>query len=124
MKRKLPPAPPPTRATYKKIVTGVTSNELQVIDLEEEKEPPKPKIPIETLSQVSKEHAEIGLRRRHEETRRKHEEIARLCREGMSDKEIATEMGYTPQSVKKILENLRREGVDIPGRKRGRKCKE
>jgi transposase len=48
--------------------------------------------------------------------------IKRLATEGMSDAEIAYRTGYKPESVRRILSKLRREGEDIPLRRKGRKA--
>lgn len=53
---------------------------------------------------------------------KKHDMIARLAAEGMSDAEIADRTGYKPESVRRILSKLRREGEDIPLRRKGRKA--
>lgn len=54
---------------------------------------------------------------------RRHDMIARLAREGLSDAEISAQTGYKPSSVHRLIGKMRREGVDIPERKRGVKCK-
>ena len=54
---------------------------------------------------------------------KRHDIVARLAREGMSDEEIAEQTGYKQDSVRRILSIMRREGKEIPERKRGVKCK-
>lgn len=54
---------------------------------------------------------------------RRHDMIARLAREGLSDAEISEQTGYKPNSVRRLIGKMRRDGIDIPERKRGVKCK-
>ena len=51
----------------------------------------------------------------------RHDIVARLAREGMSDEEIAEQTGYKPDSVRRLVGKMRKEGVSIPLRQRGRK---
>ena len=52
---------------------------------------------------------------------KRHDIVARLAREGMSDEEIAEQTGYKPDSVRRLIGKMRKEGVSIPLRQRGRK---
>ena len=55
---------------------------------------------------------------------RRHDLIARLAQDGLSDAEIADRTGYKPSSVHRLIGKMRKEGIDIPERKRGvKKCK-
>lgn len=59
--------------------------------------------------------------RREGKAERRHDEVVKLARAGMSDEQIAEETGYKKDSIRRIVNQMRREGVDIPHRKRGRK---
>ena len=52
---------------------------------------------------------------------RRHDEIARLASEGLSSAEISEITGYKPDSVRRLISKMRREGKEIPRRKRGKK---
>lgn len=59
--------------------------------------------------------------RRAGKAEKRHDEIAKLARDGLGDEQIAEITGYRRDSVRKIINNLRKEGVEIPHRKRGKK---
>ena len=54
-------------------------------------------------------------------TEKRHDEIARLAGEGLSSAAIAEITGYKPDSVRRLISKMRREGKEIPRRKRGKK---
>lgn len=58
------------------------------------------------------------------EAREKWDRMAKMAGDGWSDREIAEALGYTPKYVHERLKRLRRSGVQIPERKRGRKSEE
>lgn len=82
------------------------------------------KSPIATFadSRVRKQVMAKARARRAGKAERRHEEIAKLAQAGLSDEQIAEETGYKKNSIRRIVNQMRREGVDIPHRKRGRKC--
>ena len=67
---------------------------------------------------------ENASRHKKQEMERKHKIMKSLLEEGATDEEIAAATGYSNGSVRKILAKWRREGVDVPERKRGRKKNE
>ena len=104
IKIRLPEAPEPTR------------------DYTPAEEPVR--VPIATFadSRVRSRVMAKARARREGKAERRHDEIAKLARAGMSDEQIAEETGYKKDSIRRIVNQMRREGVDIPHRKRGRKC--
>lgn len=54
------------------------------------------------------------------EAARKHEIVMRMAMEGKRDHEIVEATGYTRQTVHTMIQNMKRQGIDIPDRKRGR----
>lgn len=59
--------------------------------------------------------------KKENEAREKWDRMAKMAGDGWSDREIAEALGYTPKYVHERLKRLRRSGVQIPERKRGRK---
>lgn len=59
--------------------------------------------------------------KRINEAREKWDRMAKMAGDGWSDKEIGEALGYTQKYVHERLKRLRRSGVQIPERKRGRK---
>ena len=59
--------------------------------------------------------------RRKKEAYERQMGVVELARQGLSDAEIADRTGYKPESVRRIISKLRREGEDIPLRRKGRK---
>ena len=86
--------------------------------------------PIKALGPV-KGFGDEEVKERVRETCRKRQEIARRRRaivrqmavEGKTDAEIMLATGYKQDSVRRIINIMRREGKEIPERKRGVKCK-
>lgn len=61
---------------------------------------------------------------RSEEAARKHAIVKQMALEGKRGPEIAEATGYTQKTVRTIVRNLRRQGIEIPDRKRGREKKD
>ena len=72
-------------------------------------------------SEHTKENAS---RHKKLEMERKHKIMKLMLKEGATDAEIATATGYTYATVRKILTQWRRAGVEVPDRRRGRKKSE
>ena len=110
IKRKLPPVPRP--ATKPQIHKNLCGEGIWIHEV-------KPQIP----SHMDLHEKSAAARARQTgKAEKKHDMIARLAAEGMSDAEIADRTGYKPESVRRILSKLRREGEDIPLRRKGRKA--
>lgn len=105
--KKLPPVPrPATKPIYNRRMYGEGRKIYEV----------KPQIQshMELHEQAARARARLMGK-----AEKKHDMIKRLAAEGMSDEEIAERAGYKPGSVRRILSKLRREGEDIPLRKKG-----
>lgn len=72
-------------------------------------------------SEHTKENAS---RHKKQEMERKRKIMKTMLEAGATDAEIAEATGYTYGSVRKILTQWRRAGVDVPDRRRGRKKNE
>lgn len=72
-------------------------------------------------SEHTKENAS---RHKKQEMERKHKIMKTMLEAGATDTEIATATGYSNGTVRKILTQWRRAGVELPDRKRGRKKNE
>ena len=72
-------------------------------------------------SEHTKENAS---RHKKQEMERKHKIMKTMLEAGATDTEIATATGYSNGTVRKILTQWRRAGVELPDRRRGRKRNE
>ena len=79
--------------------------------------------PMDDFGQ-SEHTKENASRHKKLEMERKHKIMKLMLKEGATDAEIATATGYTYATVRKILTQWRRAGVDVPDRRRGRKKNE
>lgn len=110
IKRKLPPVPRP--ATKPQVHKNLCGEGIWIHEV-------KPQIP----SHMDLHEKSAAARARQTgKAEKKHDMIKRLAAEGLSDAEIAYRTGYKPESVRRILSKLRREGEDIPLRRKGRKA--
>jgi len=72
-------------------------------------------------SENTKENAN---RHKKQEMERRHKIMKTLLEAGATDAEIATATGYSNGTVRKILTQWRRAGVELPDRRKGRKKNE
>ena len=79
--------------------------------------------PMDDFGQ-SEHTKENASRHKKLEMERKHKIMKLMLKEGATDAEIATATGYTYATVRKILTQWRRAGVEVPDRRRGRKKSE
>lgn len=116
--RKLPPAPPPTRARR-----VVLPNEMRGVSLSCETigDAVRQKEAHRRAMKKSSTAKARGIKEGDAE--RRHDLVLRLARDGLSDAEIAKQTGYKPSSVHRLIAKMRHDGIDIPNRKRGVKCK-
>ena len=108
IKRPLPPAPPVKRPQEK----PAKLPEKKSKKFEKSKE------------EKARSHMAGGQRikeKKVNEAREKWDRMAKMAGDGWSDKEIGEALGYTQKYVHERLKRLRRSGVQIPERKRGRK---
>ena len=109
IKRKLPPVPRP--ATKPQIHPNLCGEGIWIHEV-------KPQIP----SHMDLHEKSAAARARQTGiAEKRHDMVRRLAKEGMSDADIAQRTGYRPESVRKILWRMRKEGLDAPERERGRK---
>lgn len=111
----LRPAPKPTKAYRNDWIYGESAGAMHLVN----------KPPIATLEEdrARRERAAKARGRAEGRAEKRHDMIARLARDGLSDAEIAEQTGYKPDSVRRLIGKMRNEGVDIPERTRGRKKK-
>ena len=79
--------------------------------------------PMDDFGQ-SENTKENASRHKKQEMERKHKIMKTMLEAGATDTEIATATGYSNGTVRKILTQWRRAGVDVPDRRRGRKKNE
>ena len=108
IKRPLPPAPPVKRIEEQPAL----------------KPKEKTKKFVKSKEEKARSHMAGGQRikeKRVNEAREKWDRMAKMASDGWSDKEIGEALGYTQKYAHERLKRLRRSGVQIPERKRGRK---
>ena len=110
VKRHLPPAPEPTRDRKNPRMNPDGSV-------------PSPATDKTFGDESTRRRVRAYCDRRREASEKRRAIVAAMAREGYSDEAIAEEMGYCKGSVRRILSIMRREGKEIPERKRGVKCK-
>jgi len=79
--------------------------------------------PMDDFGQ-SEHTKENASRHKKQEMERKHKIMKAMLEAGATDAEIAAATGYSNGTVRKILTQWRRAGVDVPDRRRGRKKNE
>ena len=86
--------------------------------------------PIKALGPVKgfgdeevKERVRETCRKRQEVAKHRREIVRQMAVEGKTDAEIMLATGYKQDSVRRIINIMRNEGIDIPQRRRGQKCK-
>ena len=79
--------------------------------------------PMDDFGQ-SENTKENASRHKKQEMEWKHKIMKTMLEAGATDTEIATATGYSNGTVRKILTQWRRAGVDVPDRRRGRKKNE
>lgn len=85
------------------------------------------KSPLDNVAHIGQAVTEQSKRNSHAfQTSRKAKRYAiirQMAKEGASYQEMAEETGYTLESVRTALKQMREAGEDIPELKRGPKCK-
>ena len=85
------------------------------------------KSPLDNVANIGQAVTEQSKRNSHAyQTARKAKRYAiirQMAKEGASYQEMAEETGYTLESVRTALKQMREAGEDIPELKRGPKCK-
>ena len=79
--------------------------------------------PMDDFGQ-SEHTKENASRHKKQEMERKHKIMKTMLEAGATDTEIAAATGYSNGTVRKILTQWRRAGMDVPDRRRGRKRNE
>ena len=110
--KNLPEAPEPTRAQRKDLV--VTAGGL----IAEYRPSPIKTMDREKINRSAKNGRAARLAAAYE----KWDRMTKMARDGWSDREIAEALQYTEKYVHERLKRLRKSGVQIPERRRGRKC--
>ena len=111
IKRPLPPAPQPTRPCKRDL------SFLQDGTIAEYRPSPLKTVDTDKVDRSAQNGRAVQTSKAHE----KWEKMAKMAGAGWSDKEIAEALQYTEKYVHERLKRLRRSGVNIPERKRGRK---
>ncbi len=108
IKRRLPKAPEPTLPQKTSSYTTQAGNVVMFK-------------PGPALNDYTEERRERARESRNKGTREKWDRMIKMASDNWSDKEIAEALGYSEKYVHDRLKQLRRSGVQIPERKRGRK---
>jgi len=109
----LPDAPKPIRVNHNPRLIGEGARIHEIGEV----------IPTFNDEKARREIAAKARARASGKAEKRHDMIARLARDGLSNAEIAELTGYKPDSVRRLIVKMRKEGVDIPERTRGRKKK-
>ena len=110
--RRLPPAPKPTR-------------DRRDPNFDEFGHPIKALGPVKGFGDEEvRERVKETCRKRQEVARRRRATVRQMAVEGKTDAEIMLATGYKQDSVRRIINIMRNEGIDIPQRRKGvKKCK-
>lgn len=76
--------------------------------------------PMDDFGQSEESRKKAG-RTKKQEMERRHKIMKTMLEAGATDTEIAAATGYSNGTVRKILTQWRRAGVELPDRRRGRK---
>ena len=79
--------------------------------------------PMDDFGESEQSRINAGLTKKQEMERR-HKIMKAMLEAGATDAEIAAATGYSNGTVRKILTQWRRAGVELPDRRRGRKKNE
>lgn len=113
--RNLPSAPTPTKA-YK-------SNDYQVCIEGTVIYKPESMLHVSNMDKaITAQSRENGRKAQLEKAHENWERMAKMAGDGWSDREIAEAVGYTEKYVRERLKRMRRSGIKIPERQRGRKA--
>ncbi len=115
IKRKLPPAP--RTATSSVRHEGYTGTGVYT----HESKPMRTPLDEFRLTDQTKYNAHIG---QIEASKSRRELAMKMAVNGVSDEDISKATGYTKEYVRKLRSKWKTEGIDIPEKKRGRRCKE
>jgi hypothetical protein len=110
--RRLPPAPKPTR-------------DRRDPNFDAFGHPIKALGPVKGFGDEEvQERVKDACRKRQEVARKRRATVRQMAVEGKTDVEIMLATGYKQDSVRRIINIMRNEGIDIPQRRRGmKKCK-
>ena len=107
--RKLPPAPRPTR-DYRNPYLDAFGNRISMPS------------PVKGFSDEKiRERVKECCEKRKKTAAEKQAIVVKMALEGKTDKEMMEATGYAKDSVRRIINMKRNEGLDIPARKKGRK---
>lgn len=113
--RNLPSAPTPTKA-YK-------SSDYQVCIDGTVIYKPESMLHVSNMEKaITVQSRENGRKAQLEKAHENWERMAKMAGDGWSDREIAEAVGYTEKYVRERLKRMRRSGIKIPERQRGRKA--